>query len=77
MTAPDTPDGFRVGDRVEVGSVWRIRKARNRRGVRATGRIREFTSLGVVVDFDCGLVNGVTWCTASVSELTRIEDFDA
>lgn len=67
-------DGWRIGDRVEVGSVWRIRRARNRQGVRATGHIEKFTDLGVVVRFDCGLVNGVDWCTASHEELTRIED---
>lgn len=67
-------DGFREGDRVEVGSVWRIRKARNQRGVRATGHIERFTDSGVVVRFDTGPVNGTDWCTASPHELTRIAD---
>lgn len=65
-------DGYRIGDRVEVGSLWRIRKARNRRGVRATGHIERFTDLGVVIRFDTGPINGVDRCTASASELTRI-----
>lgn len=37
MSTQAEREGWRVGDRVEVGSVRRIRQARNRRGVRATG----------------------------------------
>lgn len=66
------PDGWRIGDRVEVGSLWRIRPARNRSGIKATGHISGFNDLGVAVRFDCGPVNGVEWCTASPTELTRI-----
>jgi hypothetical protein len=68
-------DGWRIGDRVEVGSLWAIRPARNRKGRRATGHITGFNSTGVEVHFDHAPVNGYDWCTASPEELTRIEDF--
>lgn len=75
------PDGWLIGDRVEVGSVWAIpRRPRGpgrpwSAGVRATGHIEGFTKRGaVIVAFDCGPVNGVDWCSASSSELTRIEE---
>lgn len=74
MSTQAEREGWRAGDRVEVGSVWRIRQARNRRGVRATGHIERFTDFGVVVRFDTGTVNGINWCTASPDELTRITD---
>lgn len=74
---PDHPDGWIVGDRVEVGSVWRVRRARNRPGRRVTGYIEGFNDVGIVVRFDTGPVNGADWCTASSGELTRIEDAHA
>lgn len=72
-------DGWRVGDRVEVGSLWarrwRVTPRPGRRGVpgyRATGHIEELAEGGVLVRFDCGPVNGVDGCCASYDELTRI-----
>ena len=77
-------DGWLVGDRVEVGSLWRRRwkvKPRPGRpgisGELATGHIAGFNSVGGVVEFDCGPVNGETFCTAAPDELTRIEEFDS
>lgn len=75
MTAVER-DGWRIGDRVEVGSLWRIRRARNRPGVRATGHITAFNDSGVEVHFDHAPVNGYDWCTASPRELTRIASYD-
>jgi hypothetical protein len=68
-------DTWRIGDRVEVGSVWAVRPARNRKGRRATGHITGFNSFGIEVHFDHAPISGCDWCTASPDELTRIEDF--
>lgn len=63
--------GMKVGDRVEVGSLWAVRPARNRVARRAEGTIERFSDLGVVIRFG-ELINGTDWCTASASELRLI-----
>lgn len=73
---PDTK-GFREGDRVSIASLWRIRPTAGHPGVVATGHIREFNDLGAIVDFDNGPIHGIDYCLAAISELTRIEPFDA
>ncbi|SKQ87630.1 Uncharacterised protein [Mycobacteroides abscessus subsp. abscessus] len=60
---------MKVGDRVEVGSLWAVRPARNRVGRRAEGTIERFSDLGVVIRFSAP-INGTDWCTASASELS-------
>lgn len=79
MEWPEVGEGmsdadWRIGDRVEVGSLWAVRPARNRKGRRATGHITGFNSVGIEVRFDRGFVNGSDWCTASADELTRIDE---
>ena len=63
---------FAVGDHVTVGSVVTVRRARNRASQHATGIVTGYNDVGIVVEFDGGPINGVTWCTASPLELRHL-----
>lgn len=43
----------------------------------ATGHIAAIDDHGIRVEFDCGLMNGMSFCTASPDELTRIANEDS
>ena len=74
---PMSDHDFQIGDRVEVGSLWRERPYsrpghRNYRpGRHATGFVVDLHPAGIVVEFDCGLINGLSVCTATPLELTH------